>query len=414
MVKCASLIILIILCSELASASGWFPRRNQSLRQENRPARTEAGFCVDCQETNPSRRTPVTYITSRDNMAYGLGRILTSLYGTCAARTPLTRVSFENYHYKDRVVRTAAEAGQGYVHVPGFFVEGRDLRTIRTASSPLGAYEAVGNDAPRACLDSSYRSTHKSFGMGAAGRMVNGQFQIPTCREGMTPSQKARLCGLTPDSPPGVTLDCAELLGASSVAACLKMHKNQSVGVDGIKLGSYLLSTRSLHNLARDSQSCMNARSNISADSPVVPGDIVVVGTHSVMISAVGTDPFGIARAGGNCSSIDAGDLNFSFGQSSSRQQLGPINSTTQAWVTSFNNYGFGTEYFPLNKFVLVARKMCEDQKRGRSSWTADTAFSGFGMTMLRHKTDEPGCKYGDDCPKVSGDECADACESRG
>lgn len=31
-------------------------------------------------------------------------------------------------------------------------------------------------------------------------------------------------------------------------------------------------------------------------------------------------------------------------------------------------------------------------------------------MTMLRHKSQDPACHFGADCPRLTGDECADAC----
>lgn len=373
---------------------------------------TEATFpCTNgCPPANPLRRDEVAPISTGRNLSDGLSRVLTTLYGTCGAGEPLNHITFnQRAHNKYELVQSASDVEFGTVHVPGFYEEDRYLRKIKTSADPLGVYSSVGNQAPNACLRSPYRQVHKAFGMGAAGTMVNGRFQVPTC-EGMAGAGKARLCGLHPESAPGVTLDCAELIGATSVAACLKLHKNQSISNSGIMLGRSLLSTRALHGQARDSNSCLSAAERISADAPVTKGDIVVIQGHSVVISEVGSDPFGIQRANGNCGGINAGSLNFSFGQSTSRQSTGPINSTTRAWVDVYNRYGFGSEYFPLNKFVQAARKMCEDMKRGSNSWRAEQVFSGFNMTMLRHKSQDPACHFGADCPRLTGDECADAC----
>jgi hypothetical protein len=206
------------------------------------------------------------------------------------------------------------------------------------------------------------------------------------------------------------------MIGAASVGACIKLHPNQKIDSGGIKLGDRELST---HSLSPDKNECLKTP-NVSVDMPVMSGDMFVFDTHSIMITQVGNDPFGIRAAKGNCSSINADDFNFSFAQSTSHREIGPIQSTARAASQLGMRDGLRTSsgysnpnMFPLNHLVAMARVMCERNKRGQASGPSSNFMNGptSYLRQMRHNSSNPACKYPEGkCPQTEGDECAEYC----
>lgn len=430
-------IIFLFLISE-AHAFGIFNSKHRT--QENRANQTEANYCFNCAANNSLRSQPYQRITDPNNLANGMSRALTSIFATCSAATPLQ--SFE-FPYPERHTLMTSSEFQA-LQAQGFQNSEAVLTNINTRAPVAGVYQSSVNDARGSCLNSAYRNQHKAFGIGAGGYLNSrGEYSFMTCEGQRTAVQKAYQCGLAPRSPNGLTMDCAELIGAATIGSCLKLNKNQRLGANGIYLGQSQFSTHSLRAQATDANSCLNANSPMSAGAPIVAGDIMTMAGHSIVITGVSNDPLGIQKANGNCSSIRIEDMNFTFAHSASVGRTGPMNISARAYYCASINKTMGMsvnechsliqshgtvragryrnntslpssmDVFPLNKIRQAAVGLCERLKSGNQV-PAASIFNGQGnLRHLRHKGTSD-CKMSpDECPKIQGDECADDCGLR-
>ncbi len=424
--KCT--FILFIIFSFSAEAANWGifkPRserrgRNSAAQTEGRVEHCTTGTCG----ANNFRSPPLERMPAAEGLGVGMQRTLTNLYGTCAAARSLNsiNVSNERNHKRYALLKPGEPAGGGDRFIPGISPSTIDagfdnIRAVNPDRNPMGAYSAVARGA-RTCTNTvdvngqqvRPSQVHKIFGNGAAGRMVNGDFNSFSCGSSnylnsLTTVQRAFRCGLEANSQPAITLDCAELIGASAIASCKKLHPNQTIDGQGIRLGGSLLSTRTLNENA-----CLK-QPTISADNPISSGDVFVIETHSIVITEVGNDPFGIAGARGNCDSINSDDLNFSFGQSSSSREIGPVQTTARAYSDLRYGDGFGLNAFPLGSVVQMARMLCKRQKAGRGSGPSSSFIQHSGVRQLRHNSASAACSYpAGQCPKSAGSECSEMC----
>lgn len=426
------MFLLFLIFSFSAEASQWEffkPRsehkgRNSSSQAEGRVEHCTTGTCGESSFKSEGLRK----LNLPEGLGIGIQRVIIDLYGTCAAAKPLNHILTYGYdgsqrHKRYSLKKQGEPLGKGDRYIFGVdakTIEGGfdNVRAVNSNRPALGAYAAVAEGARR-CTNHKVDvkgekinpiEVHKMFGNGAAGKMVNGKFNSYSCgSQGylnkQSPAQKAFRCNLEENSAPALALDCAELIGSSAVGSCKKLHPDQTIGGDGIRLGKNLLATWSLvENI------CLK-RPNISAEAPVVSGDIFVIETHSIVITQVGNDPFGVAAAGENCNSINADDLNFAFAQSSSHREIGPIQSTAKAYNEMLQGDGYGVNAFPLNHLVTMARKMCNDKKWGKSKKAGIPSDYGHGVRQLRHNASNSNCSYpSGECPPIEGTNCSRQC----
>jgi len=392
--------------------------------------RTEGRVPINCTGGCPSRgafRNEPLQPIPRDGLAGGVSRVMATIYGACEAARPLNSIevdsarrnqSYGSYLATDNKKQAMKSSWKKYI--PGFKSRDYDVREITNSSQfvqagPYGA--AMRGRVCRSNPGFNVTSSPKTFGYGSGGAMVNGQYNILRCGQAsylksLSSAQKAYKCGLSPNSQPAITLDCAEFLGAAAIASCKKFHKNQTLDGSGFKFpGGRELSTASMISIAKGGGgSCLTNNPTIGPNSSIQAGDMFAGSSaHSVMISSVGNDPLGIAaakRRRGGCDSISYGDLNFTMAHSPSHTSLGPINTTARAYARMVTGAGLRQAY-PLNKIIAMAITICKRQANGGAqSFMNDSKFS-----LLRHKSSDPACSYSKkDCPPLTGDECADEC----
>lgn len=396
--------------------------------RRNASSETEGGYrdCIDCGSASLASDGLTQLPGAEGVLATGMRRTLANLYGNCAAAYSLNSIDDSHdssiQHSRYNLASSSSDPDRSKLHIPGIPAStvnnGFDnVRSVNPKASPLGPYEAIskGGRTCRGSVDVNGElvdpsKVHKMFGNGAAGRMVGSEFNSFSCGSQsylnqQTDVQRAFRCGLHPDSAPAIALDCTELIGASAVETCQKLHPNQTIGSDGIRLGGSLLSTSSLAPNA-----CLK-QPQVSVIAPVNSGDMFVIEGHSIMITDVGNDPFGISRANGNCRGITSQSFTFSFAQSSSFKEMGPVQSTAKAYDYMVQSNGYPADHFPLNHIVQMARKMCEDSKRGVLAGPSSNYLRGAGVRQLRHNTQNPSCSYPPgQCPKSAGSECARSC----
>lgn len=415
----------------------WRPKSD--FRGSNTSGQTEAG--LPCPggvcDTNTSRvRGPQSIPVGTGALATGMRRALTNLYGFCRAKDPLELKGTSNEitighetHRSYQLHSTQAEANaHREFFIPGLEVTSKfdHVRGVNPNVPASGAYASVERGS-RQCSNTVQvggerirpSQVHKMFGNGASGRLINNEFGTFSCGSQaylntLSEVNKAHFCGLRKDSPPGITIDCAELIGLSAIASCKKLHPNQTFGrrgedsknngkiyINGSQLGT--------HNLSGNGNPCLNTPP-VSAAAPVASGDIFVMGGHSIVITEVGSDPFGIVAAGNNCGSIHASKFNFSFGQSASYGALGPVQTTAEAY-SEFTSFSYRSDPSPLSHLVAMAKAMCLAKNAGRPSGVSTDFIQSRGVRQLRHNKDDSRCSYAEGtCPKSAGSECSDYC----
>ncbi|MGH1468250.1 MAG: hypothetical protein ACRBBP_05135 [Bdellovibrionales bacterium] len=396
--------------------------RNSAAQTEGRVEHCTTGTCG----TNNFRSPALARMPAAEGLGVGMQRTLTNLYGTCAAAESLNSISIDSQgnHKRYALLKPGEPAGAGDRLIPGISPSTIDagfdnIRAVNPNRNPMGPYAAAARGA-RTCTNTvdvngqqvRPSQVHKIFGNGAAGRMVNGDFNSFSCGSSnylnsLTTVQRAFRCGLEENSQPAITLDCAELIGASAIASCKKLHPDQTIDGQGIRMGGSLLSTRTLSN-----NRCLRTPT-VSAANPIASGDIFVVETHSFVITQVGVDPFGIDAAirEGGCDNINSNDLNFSFGQSSSSREMGPVQTTARAYSSLRYGDGFGLNAFPLGSIVAMARTLCKKQRGGRTSGPSTKYIEHSGVRQLRHNSASAACSYPEgQCPKSAGSECSEQC----
>ncbi len=405
-------------------------------------AQSGAGVCShDCTIKKVSNLKSIP----RSDLGIGMKRVLIHLYGTCAVKDPLNGKGLyvENLtHDNFTLVGPGVPLGDGDRYIKGIPKSFSNLRGVDKRIHPLGPYQSVAKGA-KACTNKvkvkgeelELSKVHKIFGYGAGGRLIDGEFNIFSCgakgfhsniKKKDLPLRKALDCGLDADSLPAITLDCAEFIGAGAIASCKKLHheqtfsKKKKFGPKGqILLGKSFLSTGSLTDRKNE---CLK-QPLISPANPISNGDIFVMGGHSIVITDVEEDPFGILgtlQDKKECHSITSDDLNFSFAHSSSSRELGPIQTTAKSYSNLMIESGyFETDerglknVFPLDSIVLIARKLCEDTKRGKlKPAPSKQSIQDPKVRQLRHQSDNKKCFYKKgECPKSVGSECSKMCE---
>lgn len=430
-------ITLLLIGSSLFFASPRaeaFTKLSESFKSvfksRNPPASTEARVPIGCTSgmchKPPFKNDPIEPIP-REGLAGGVARVLATVYGACDAARPLNAISMDAVTrnkamntYRATNDKAKAQNSGWQIHVPGFREANRDLREISNPAqyNSAGPYAAAMRG--RVCRSNpgfNVSSAPKTFGYGASGKMHNGEYNILRCGQAsyfnsLSPAQKAYKCGLAPNSKPAITIDCAEFIGAATIASCKKLHKNQTVDGSGFKFpGGRELSTGAMVAAGKEGGgSCISNKPTIGPDSSIQAGDIFAGSSaHSVMITRVGNDPLGIAKAkrrAGGCSSLSYSDMDFDMAHSPSHAGIGPINSSARAYANLIDRAQLSHPY-PLNKILAMAITLCNQQ----SVKSAHLVINDPKFSLLRHKSGDPDCSYSKDkCPKLAGDECADEC----
>ncbi len=428
-------ILLLSVLFSFSTVYGFGAR--SPFRSRNNRGQTEAGPpCIECNE-NGFRADGIQYLPEPNNIGLGMKKALTNLYGFCKASRPLTSIELPaQTHRSYSLYPTAAEASaEGGLNVPGIgsgeIARGFDhVRKVNPAAPAAGVY-ASQERGSRQCTNTVNvggerirpSQVPKMFGNGASGRYVDREFGAFSCASqnylnSLTATQKAYTCGMREGSAPGITMDCAELIGLSATASCKKLHQNQRFGGPGetnatsgrIYINGSQLNTTNLTDVGND---CLKQPEKLNAEMPILQGDIFIIGGDSFVITEVQNDPFNITeiiRKKGDCRSVTAANFRFSFGQSSSYGSIGPMQAEASAFSAMVRPRG-SEEPPPLSSLVAMARKMCEDGKRGRTTGSSRSFIQNQAIRQLRHNSTNPSCSYPPgQCPKSAGDECANYC----
>ncbi len=427
----------MVLCNKNLNSFLCFNKGVQTANALSLQEAKTSTTCNDCT-TVSFKSNSLLNIPRGNDLGVGMRRVLTNLYGTCAAKDSLNSllsIRDGQFHNRYSLAKPGDPLGPGdrFINFPkkggGFdydFIKNFDtIRAVNTAKNPLGPYVLAAKGSKECTNEIDVNGeklkpskVHKIFGNGASGRIINNEFNIFSCgasnylSSAKIPNSQERArrraisCGLEVDSPPAIALDCAEFIGAGAIASCKKLHPEQTVGKEGIRLGKSFLSTSSLSK-----NTCLKSPV-ISFKAPISSGDIFVIDGHSIVITDIGNDPFNIAAAKGNCDSINSNDLNFSFAHSSSSRELGPIQTTAQAYSGQEFREGLGLNAFPLGAIVILARKLCKDKENGKTDpGPSDNFIKDSKVRQLRHQGSKPSCVYPKGkCPKSVGSECSKMC----
>lgn len=460
MVKSAVLLSFLLFFSSSVVAptpsEAFFGKKSRERRAKRRAARkakreprqTAANVAKPCPQgctENVFKSEPLRSIPQEENIGSGALKALTVLYGTCEAAKPLKRIKanddIRHPAYKHLDATNSPKIGKlkGFVHIPGFDAgkesNPRSLREVTNSKDFLhgGPYGAALKEQDNMCPSNSKQevnpaTTPKVFGYGASGHLnKKGEYDLFSCAK---PSYTKRLsaaghayrCGTTKKSNHSIALDCAEFIGAAAVASCKKLHKNQTINSKGFSLPvegkKKELGTRSLVATAesKSSKSCLASKSNVSISAPLKEGDVFASsGKHALMITKVGSDPLGVQKGlKKGCKNMTFYDFNFDMAHSASHGGLGPINSSARNYAVLVNGIAKAPAY-PLNKILVIARRMCEDARRGKKSSVVKDPKDRAALSLIRHKSDDPACSYpAGKCPELAGHDCADHCEERG
>ena len=297
-------------------------------------------------------------------LVYGARKIMATAYQSCSVLTlPLLPASYPGVR---GIVETAQLRGGGA------------RRRISSLSAVRDSHYYLKNVRPAGgqCFDVSRNPLIYDYG----GK--------PLVKSSL--NTKINLFENSGSGSQALGIDCSGFILASMAASGLRVKS-------GKQMKAVYISGISSWKLRQATANGLNCFQNAQGNSPLLPGDIIVVRGHAVIVDQASADPFGLSqvRSAAQCSPqyISVNQMNFSIIQSSSSFNGVGIN---RMHVRSIKNTEFR------QALVQKAVQVCSVQK-GSSSYrqTSDR------LAVLRH-TLSSSCR--DREMPLVGEECLSGC----
>lgn len=207
-------------------------------------------------------------------------------------------------------------------------------------------------------------------------------------------------------STPNNRLDCSGFLGGVFMAAGYKMYPTESDQID--ETSNPEVSTEGIRYLGRKGRDCFN-NVEFTNEERLIEGDVINwrIGRsqHAVIVSRLGSDPFGIKKLAANqCTTqfISMESFDFDITHSLGLPNTGPVKQHIKAFFAR-------TSQNVASNFLRLGINACLAYHKDKST---SAALRGGAFKVLRHQGESnPKC-ITTKKPTIDGENCYGACNT--